>query len=369
MQNIKTLIVFAIAAVAFGQPTSLPPMPPLPQPPTVTNQQQIFINGMDLVKGNNLTANIGPDGIDIPLAVRLSTGQHLTDLRGLPLTVSMSSPKLKGGYGYRINRETGTISVFSNNEPGPVILSLVAPTTFLGSPSLMFNQVVVNFQDPRAAFDLHPTLLVVANTQKATVGQTVNHTVVLPPGDYPPGDYYLNGFDDNSGLNYVVPLGSVVQPGQAIPISGKQIKPYDQAGWFYGRYQLVDNKRPGLSVGFGSGYVNMKYAFRNLDVLKDSGGNITFTLRGASESDSFRVYLATTDGFCVELPVAPPAVILNGGVELKYYKGYWLNGPLVTAGEYTPIVVQRFSDGGTLVHSLPNGLYLDGEPLPFPILP
>ncbi len=354
----KTIASFVFALSLYAQQTTLPSLPPPPPPPTV------YINSMIFPQGINLTANVGNIGVEIPMAVKLSTGVELTDLRGLPIRVNLQSPRMTGGFGFRVNPTNGWITVFSNKESGSVVLTFLAPTTALGSPGAMYHRVVVNFLDPNVLMDPQQILLVVANTQKATVGQTASQTVIVPPGDFPEGDYYLNGLDYSGGLSFVIPLGKTVRPGQAIPIQGKQVLPFDQGGWLYGSYVLTDNKRPGFPVAFGSGYVNMKYSYRNLDVRKDPNGDLIFTVNSGNMEDSYRAYVVTTDGFCVEVPVGSQKKLPQGGVQLTSFRGSIPGLPLFTAGEYTPVVVEKFSNGQVLTHSLPNGLFMEGDPLP-----
>jgi hypothetical protein len=364
-QIFGTIALLALAMGVSAQTTGTPTGGP------VTSQQQVYINDIDFAVGVDLTANVGPEGVTIPVAVRLSTGQQIFNLRGLPLTYMLSSPTLKStDYGMSMDAQGSSLRVFSNF-PGSVVLTIVAPTTALGSPGLMYTQVVVNFSSLLQAFQELP-LLVVASTAKATVGQTANLTVVIPPGNYPAGDYYLVGFDGKGNQTSNIPLGQTIQPGQAIPLTGHQVLPFDEGGWLYGNFQLVDYKRSGFTIGAGAGYTNIKYSgFRNLDARIDDSGNINLDMNSGNLGDYYRAFLVTTDGFAVELPIAPPLPKSNSGVRLTYYKGSMANAPLFTAGDYTPVVVQYLGGitGSVLVHSLPNAIHLEGDSIPFPNVP
>lgn len=350
----------------------------------VAAAQAVYINGINL-PADNLTAYAG-QSVVVEFGVSTSLGTEVINLYTtqpvptvqptttasinlsvpttsgvvqVPLSVNVGSRTAKSGYTVSCGYNQTRCEVFSS-EPGVVAMTISAMSNMMGQPGLMYRQVVINFLPQPTSTEFEAPMLVIPSTNQAAVGETATLTAVFPMG-FSGGDYYLQGNSMNSDYNQQnsLFLGKSIRPGQSVTLASREIRPFEQGGWMYYGVSMWDNQNGGRTLTKGQGYANIKGVYsRPFEAKVDDHGNMVFTLERGNRFANYRAFLYK-NGFCLELPNLIPYP-KGGGVELVFYRDTLWFPVAFTAGDYTPVIVERVGDN-YLTHALPNGVHLDTD--------
>lgn len=375
--QMKLMSVFATillaAACASAQTTPTP----------VAAAQAIYVNGINL-PSDNLTAYAG-QSVVVEFGVTTSLGTEVINLYStqpvpsvppstiasislpvptmsgvvqVPLSVRASSRTAKGGYTVSCGYAQTRCEVFSN-EPGVVAMTISAISNMMGQPGPMYRQIIINFLPQPTSAEFEAPLLIIPSTNQASVGETATLTAVFPTG-FRNGDYYLQGSSMNGGSNQQnsLSLGKSIRPGQSVTLASREVRPFEQGGWMYYGVSMWD-QNGGRTLARGQGYANIKGVYsRPFEAKVDDSGNIVFTMERGNRFANYRAFLYK-NGFCLELPNLIPYA-KGDGVELVFYRDTMWFPVAFTAGDYTPIIIEKVGDA-YLTHALPNGIHLGND--------
>lgn len=351
--------------------------------PPVAVAQAIYINSINL-PADNLTAYAG-QSVVVEFGVSTSLGTEVINLYAtqpvpnvqptttasislsvpttggvvqVPLSVNVGSRTAKSGYTVSCGYNQTRCEVFSS-EPGVVAMTISAMSNMMGQPGPMYRQVIINFLPAPTSAEFEAPMLVIPSTNQASVGETATLTAVFPTG-FRGGDYYLQGNSMNSDYNQQnsLSLGKSIRPGQSVTLASREVRPFEQGGWMYFGVSMWD-QNGGRTLAKGQGYANIKGLYsRPFEAKVDDRGNLIFTLERGNRFASYRAFLYK-NGFCLELPNLIPYP-KGEGVELVFYRDTLWFPVAFTAGDYTPVIVERVGDN-YLTHALPNGVHLDTD--------